>query len=153
MNYTLAVVLATIAAVHVINFLVLWADELFFSWKYEDWTKRICCLTAWLAVTLFLLPVLIYRAVQRWRRHVPRYCLYRTLVKGWENWDYYDGPDKVFINSFTTFQNAYEVMERDVKSLQDETETTLKLLDGKQGTYKFVDAGSEKCVMYKIVKR
>ena len=66
MNDRLVTVLITIAAVQTFNFIVLALDEEF-GWKYEDWAKRICCFTPWLIITLFLLPRLIYTAVQRWR--------------------------------------------------------------------------------------
>ena len=57
----LKIVLITIAGVHVVNFIVLALDEEF-GWKYEDYAKRFCCLSAYLVMFLFVvIPVKIYR--------------------------------------------------------------------------------------------
>lgn len=80
MSNTLIAVLITIVAVQTFNFIILALDEEF-GWKYEDWAKRICCLTPWLIITPFLR--LIYIAVKKWRHttskrnHTSKYMVER----------------------------------------------------------------------------
>ena len=148
MNSTLRIVLITVAAVHIVNFLVLWADEEFFGWKYEDQAKRVCCLTAYLLLLLFLAPVIVYRKIQWRKNHPPKYYLYRTMDGS--AWNDEDG--EVFICKCSTYPDAYGWMMDEVKDIGEEHDVDLsKFVSHKNGEYIFGD--DEHAVHYKIIKR
>ncbi len=148
MSNTLATVLITIAAVQTVNFILLVLGENFnFGWKYEDWTKRICCLVPWLIITLFLLPRLIYTAVKRLRHPASKYVLYRIR----SNEAYL--AQRVFIGKSKTYQDAVDMMNEDVESLNEQTGMNFKLgINNRDCSYIFKeDDGS--VIMYEIVKQ